>query len=124
MNYPELTQIVSLLYNAIVINHTFINDAGSMLERGQDVKQVAQYISTTLKDRPNYSPPVTNYYLNVLRNLEKLKSTTMLEFYEKTASNFSILACRAGSSECQKEWTTRLYQEGMCRYFAPNNSNR
>ena len=36
-------------------------------------------------------------------------------FHEKTASTFTILACRAGSDNCNENWTTRLYQEGACK---------
>ena len=50
-----------------------------------------------------------------MKYVDELKTTTMLEFYEKTASTFTILACRAGSDNCNENWTTRLYQEGACK---------
>ena len=49
------------------------------------------------------------------------KKTTMKELYNQTKTDWRILACRAGITDCsvKNTWQEKLYQEGNCKAYRP-----
>ena len=53
----------------------------------------------------------------VVTNYDYMRNTTMKQLYFDTETNWRILACRAGTTDCAAEgvWEDKLYQEGNCK---------
>ena len=49
----------------------------------------------------------------------EMHTITMKQFFNQTASQFQILACRAGSEDCSDKWEKSLFQEGQCLHYEP-----
>ena len=63
-------------------------------------------------------------YYAVVKNYAYMKNTTMKKLYEDTKTDWKILACRAGTTDCSVEntWEEKLYQEGNCKAYRPQES--
>ena len=109
----NIKDIFGLLYNSIVINPLLVDKIANLPDTGK----LWQPILAGMAGR-NSTTDITmqthqyKAYYAVVKNYAYMKSTTMQKLYEDTKTDWRILACRAGTTDCSVDgtWEDKLYQ--------------